>query len=321
MRILITGAGGFVGRHLMTKLRAMLPAGAEVIATGQTAGAIAGVGVIEPLDVTDGDAMAAEIRRRRPTHAVHLAGIAAIPQVSANALAAWTVHVFGTLNLAHAILRHAPDCSLIFAGSGQVYGDSAKSGRPLDETALLAPTNEYATTKAAADLALGALAKQGLRAVRFRPFNHTGPGQTEDFVVPSFAAQIARIEVSRQPPRIRVGNLDAERDFLDVRDVATAYALAVLKADAIAPGTILNVASGVPRRVRDVLDGLLAQSACRIIVEPDPGRMRASDTPRYVGDASAARELLGWKPQWDFDRTLACIMDYWRKRQGCSVSA
>jgi GDP-4-dehydro-6-deoxy-D-mannose reductase len=187
------------------------------------------------LDITDADAVVTKISRSRPMHVVHLAGIAAIPEVSANVLRAWTPHLFGTLNLARAILKHAPDRVLIFAGSEQVYGDTAKSGLPLDETAQLAPVNEYATSKAVADLALGAFAKQGLRVVRFRPFNHTAPGQTEDFVVPSFAAQIARIEAGRQPPVIRVGNLEAQRDFLDVRDVAATYALAVRQSSRRAP--------------------------------------------------------------------------------------
>jgi len=321
MRVLITGAGGFVGRHLVTKLQAVLPVGAEIIATGRTEFSIAGPVVVRQLDITDADAVVAEISQSRPTHVVHLAGIAAIPEVGANVLTAWTTHLFGTLYLARAILKQAPDCLLIFAGSGQVYGDTAKSGLPLDETALLAPVNEYASSKAAADLALGALAKQGLRVVRFRPFNHTGPGQTEDFVVPSFAAQIARIEAGRHPPVIRVGNLEAQRDFLDVRDVVAAYALAVLKSDIIMPGTILNVASGIPRRVRDVLGSLLARSSLTINVELDPDRMRPSDTPRFVGDATQTRELLAWRPEWEFDRTLASVMEHWRGIQGGSARA
>ena len=113
----------------------------------------------------------------------------------------------------------APDCWLLNAGSGLVYGESAKPGLPLDESALLAPIDEYAVTKAAADLALGALARRGLKCIRFRPFNHTGAGQAGAFVIPAFAMQIAQIEAGLAEPVIHVGNLDAERDFLDVRDV------------------------------------------------------------------------------------------------------
>jgi nucleoside-diphosphate-sugar epimerase len=187
--------------------------------------------------------------------------------------------------------------------SGQVYGASARSGRPLDEDILLAPTNEYAVTKAAADLAVGALAEQGLRCVRIRPFNHTGPGQSENFLVPSLAMQIARIEAGLQAPVISIGNFEAERDFLDVRDVTAAYAIAVAKSDAVPSGTILNIASGTPRRIRDVLDVLLALSHVAITVKQEPKRMRPSETLRLVGDATRARLLLGWSPEHNEDQS------------------
>ena len=141
-----------------------------------------------------------------------------------------------------------------------------------------------------------------------RPFNHTGPGQTEEFVVPSFALQIGRIEAGLQLPVLRVGNLDAERDFLDVRDVTAAYALAIAKADDVRSGTILNVASGIPRRIGDVLDQMVALSSTPITVEQDIDRMRPSDTPRFVGDAGLARRLLDWSPAHVFEDTLAMML-------------
>ena len=155
-------------------------------------------------------------------------------------------------------------------------------------------------TKAAADLALGALATQGLRCVRFRPFNHSGPGQTESFIVPALAAQIARIEAGIQPPVIKVGNLQAERDMLDVRDVVRAYALAIEKSDALASGTILNLASGIPFRMQTILDKLLSFSNADITIETDPERLRPSDIPRFIGVADKAQQLLGWKPEYVF---------------------
>src|SRR5262249_50548134 len=161
--------------------------------------------------------------KTKPTHIVHLAGVPSISGVRANPAQAWQVNVMGTLDLARALLAHAPDCALIFAGSSESYGASAISGEPLTELHPLQPMNEYAATKSAADLALGALAMSGLKAIRFRPFNHTGPGQTLDFVVPAFAHQIARIEKGLQSPTIQVGNLDVKRDFLDVRDIVDAY--------------------------------------------------------------------------------------------------
>ena len=189
-----------------------------------------------------------------------------------------------------------------------VYGASAASGLPLDETIVLDPVDEYAVTKAAADLALGALARRGLRCVRMRPFNHTGPGQEEAFVVPSFAMQIARIEQGLQPPVIKVGNLDAERDLVDVRDVAAAYGLAVEKAASVPAGTILNIGAGRAYRVRDILDRLLGMSRLQIKVEQDPERMRPVDLPRIICNASQAHRTLGWAPQYDIDKTLADVL-------------
>ncbi|MGY3408343.1 nucleoside-diphosphate-sugar epimerase [Bradyrhizobium sp. GM5.1] len=162
--------------------------------------------------------------------------------------------------------------------------------RPCHETALLAPIDDYSVTKAA-DLALGAMAHRGLKCARLRPFNHTGVGQTGTFVVPAFAMQIAKIEARLTEPIMRVGNLEAERDFLDVRDVATAYASVVRNTQAIESGTILNIASGKAHRVRDLLEMLLALSQLGIKVEQDPARMRPSDLPRIVGNAQRSTAI------------------------------
>ena len=245
---------------------------------------------------------------------VATAGVAALRDVVADPARAWQVHLHGNLTIANAILAHAPACVLLAVGTGLVYGASAKLGEALKETTLLEPTNGYEVTKAAGDLAVGALAYDGLRCVRLRPFNHTGPGQTDSFAAPSFALQIARIEAGLQPAVMRVGNLEAERDFLDVRDVANAYSLAVEKVDQLPRGAIINIASGTPRPIRDVLHGLIALSRVPVTVKLDPSRMRPSDLPRVVGDNSVARELLGWKPSFTFERTLADLLDYYREK-------
>jgi GDP-4-dehydro-6-deoxy-D-mannose reductase len=320
MRILVTGCAGFVGPHLVAELGRELGKGALVAPTSRVAGNIPGFGEVAPLDVSDEAAVARAVRDFGPTHIIHLSAISSPPQVSTDTTAAWVVNTFGTLNVAKAILRYAPDCWLLFAGSGLVYGDTARSGRPLDETALLAPADDYSVTKAAADLALGALTRHGLKSLRLRPFNHTGPGQGERFVVPGFAAQIARIEAGLQPPVLRVGNLDASRDFLDVRDVVSAYTVAVLKSREIAPGLILNIASGTPRTIRSILDGLLQLTKAPITVESDPARMRPSDTPFYVGNARALRERLGWTPRYVFSETLADVLTFWRGRIGAATA-
>ncbi|MDA1326345.1 MAG: GDP-mannose 4,6-dehydratase [Proteobacteria bacterium] len=309
MRVLITGAQGFVGRHLVTSLRQKFADSVEILATTLKIGEHPVLGAFEALDVTDRAAVSQTIARFQPTHIVHLAGMAAVPAANADPLATWGVHVYGTLNVAFGILEQAPNCALVFVSSGQIYGASASAGLPLDETTLLAPVDDYSVTKAAADLALGVQARRGLKCIRLRPFNHIGPGQSEAFVVPAFAMQIARIEAGVAPPIIQVGNLDAERDFLDVRDVTAAYALAVREAPNLPPGVILNIASGVPRRIEEILEQLLALSRVKIAVEHDPARLRPSDLPRIIGDATQARRLLGWSPEHRFEETLAAVLE------------
>jgi GDP-4-dehydro-6-deoxy-D-mannose reductase len=309
MRVLITGACGFVGPYLADALRRVCDE-VTIVATGTTPEVHSLLGRVSALDVTDRAAVTAAVNSYQPTHVVNLAGLAAPAAAAANPTVAWQVHVQGVLNLAHAILEQAPDCWLLNAGSGLVYGESAKSGLPLDENELLVPIDEYGVTKAAADLAVGALTRRGLKSIRLRPFNHTGARQAETFVIPAFAMQIAKIEAGLAPPVIRVGNLDAERDFLDVRDVVDAYALAAVSASSLQePSLILNVASGVPQRIGDVLERLLAKSNVKISIEHDPTRLRPSDLPRIIGNSARLRQKLGWAPAYSFDDTLATVLD------------
>ncbi|MBZ9662142.1 GDP-mannose 4,6-dehydratase [Mesorhizobium sp. ESP-6-4] len=314
MRVLITGANGFVGPYVGDALRRICGREIAVAATSKDGGPHPAFGQVEELDVTDPAAVHDAIARHQPTHVIHMAAVAALGAAQADPRNTWRIHVDGALNVAHAILDKAPDCWLVHVGSGLVYGESAKTGRPLDEGTLLAPIDDYAVTKAAADLALGALSRQGLKCVRMRPFNHTGPGQTEAFAVPAFAMQIARIEAGLAPPVIRVGNLDARRDFLDARDIANAYARAVLKSRDLAPSAIFNLASGLSWRMGDILDRLLARSSVKIVTEQDPLRLRPSDLPCIVGDATRARTLLGWAPEHPFEDTLAAVLEDCRAR-------
>lgn len=311
-RVLITGAEGFVAPYVIDALREAFGEDVEIVPTAKAGGRDPRLGALEELDVTDAVRVHEVIKRQRPSHVIHLAGIAAVTNAAANVDLAWDVHVRGTRNLALALLQHQPECWLINVGSGLVYGETANAVAALDETALLAPMDDYGASKAAADLALGVLARQGLKVLRLRPFNHTGAGQSEAFIVPAFAMQVARIEVGLQEAVIHVGNLDAERDFLDVRDVARAYAFAVMKTDELQSGLILNIASGQAVKIRTVLDTLLSRSSLAIAVKTDPARLRPSDVPRIVGKASRARALLGWELRYPFDETLQSVLEFCR---------
>ncbi len=314
MRVLITGAGGFVGRHLIAALAA-LPDKPDIVAGtfGESASGILSAREVS-LDVTDAERTLAVIQAEQPTHLMHLAGISVISQANRDLRKTWDVNTQGTLNVALAIKEMAPTCRLLFCSSAQVYGGSFRSGEPLAEDAPLDPENIYASSKAAADIFVGQMAKDGLRAIRLRPFNHTGPGQPPELAVASFAAQIAAIERSEQEPVMKVGNLSMRREFLDVRDVVDAYVRAIQRFDSLSNGAAFNIASGNAISVRAILEMLLTMSSKEIKVAPDPERMRLNDTPIMVGNAEAARRALEWIPRRTVADTLRSVLDYYRQK-------
>lgn len=183
----------------------------------------------------------------------------------------------------------------------------------MTEDARLEPVNIYASSKAAAELLIGPMADVGLRAIRLRPFNHIGPGQSLEFVVPSFASQIAAIERNAQEPIIRVGNLSVRRDFLDVSDVVDAYVETIRRFDQLPNGAIFNIASGEAIAIEAILKTLLSMSSREIKVVEDPEKMRPNDTPLMVGSSDAARRALEWKPRRSLTDTLRSILDYYRQ--------
>jgi GDP-4-dehydro-6-deoxy-D-mannose reductase len=298
-RILITGANGFVGRHLMTALTAAFPRATLLTPA---------------FDVANGEAVTNAIREVTPDACIHLAAISTNAQVRGNEDRAWAVNLGGSRYLARAILAHAPACQLIFASTADAYGASFRPGTKLNESAPLAPLNAYAATKAAADLALGAMVEQGLSVVRLRPFNHTGAGQSSGLVVAAFARQIARIEAGSQEPVINVGNLDPKRDFLNVRDVCAAYVACLVRRDAIEPGAIFNIASGEARRIGDVLDALLEMAGVAVEIRTDATRTRSTDVPLAWCDPARARDVLGWRAGTSWSETLRDVLDDWRRR-------
>jgi len=310
MKVMVTGAQGFVGQYVIAEIRRSLGAQVEIIATGRVHCFDEELGTVEKLDITEAATVDRLVARLQPTHIVHLAGLSTIVAAAADEDLAWRVHLFGTLHLARAVMQYVPNCTILNVGSGQIYGSAGASGKAVDEETLLAPTNVQMASKAAADLALGALAADGLRCIRLRPFNHTGPRQSEKFVLPNLAMQIAKIRAGLQPAHLQAGNLEAERDFLDVRDVAAAYVRAVMLSDKIVSGTVLNIASGIPRRIRNLLETMIEMSGVNVTVGYDQSRERPTDIRRFVGNASKAQQLLRWAPQYSIEETLQDILHH-----------
>jgi GDP-4-dehydro-6-deoxy-D-mannose reductase len=317
-RILVTGADGFVGRHLLPALHRAIPS-AILIAANRTARHETGVSanLTVHLDLFDLDSVDQAIRTVQPDGLVHLAAQAEVPASFANPGMTWRTNLSGTLSLAEAVMRHAPACRFVLASTAEVYGLSFRASDPLDESAAMAPANPYAASKAAADLAIGEMALRGLDAVRLRAFNHTGPGQSANFVIPTFARQVARIKLGLQEPVLRVGNLDRWRDFLDVRDICQGY-VAALRIPS-APGAIFNLASGTPRRIGDILEALIARAGISPRTETEVARLRPTDVARVVGNSLAARVSLGWAPTIPWMQTLDDVLADWRGREPAST--
>lgn len=302
--VLVTGANGFVGRYLVPSLQARLSPGAALHCIGRDRP--------DSVDLLDRDSVDAAVRRHRPDLVVHLAAQSSVGQSAGMAAGTWLTNVAGTTNLAKSVAEHCPQAVVAFASSSEVYGAAFKGG-PVDERTLPQPLSPYSRSKRAAEDALADTLSATNRLITFRPTNHSGAGQDTRFVLPAFAAQVARIEAGLIPPTIKVGSLTAERDFLDVRDVVRAY-LAGIEAAAEGNRLTLNIASGRVVPVGRLLDGLLKITKVDIQVEQDPARMRPSDIPSAEVDSRAIRELTGWKPQIDLDDTIADVLGSYRRQ-------
>lgn len=312
-RILITGANGFVGQILCKILQ---QAGHHVIAlTGATSAQPQYAPQSVTCDIRDAAALEQAIAEVQPSHVVHLAAITNVPMSFKEPLLTWQTNVIGSVNLLQALRNQAPDAFVLFVSSSEVYGASFKQGVALTESSLCQPLNPYAASKLAAEAAFNEYFRQGQPGVIVRPFNHIGAQQSADFVTASFARQIALIEAGQQEPVLKVGNLEASRDFLDVNDVCAAYVqLLELSGREDDYPRCFNICSGQPRKIRDVLDEMLAMSSADIQVTQDPERMRPSDIPTATGSTQAMRETTGWQPATDLRETLRQLLAYWREQ-------
>lgn len=295
MRVWLTGAGGFVGGHLLPRLHGL---GAELSAPS-----------LEELDVCDAEALEAHARSFRPDAIVHLAAQSSVTASTREPRGDYRVNFGGTLALLRAAERAAPRARVLLVGSGEIYGNAASQETRFDEAAPLRPRSPYATTKAAADLLGRAFAQRGLDVVRPRPFTHTGPGQSDAFAASSFARQLAEMEAGLRLPSLAVGNLESIRDYLDVEDVVDAY-LRLLERDV--PAGAYNVASGRGVRLGELLELLIGLSRVRPEIRVDPERLRSRDVS--VGDAGRLRQATGWAPGRPLRLTLERLLDAWRAR-------
>jgi GDP-4-dehydro-6-deoxy-D-mannose reductase len=303
--VYVTGASGFVGTYFVEALVRRLPIGAKVHCNGTDEKG--------PIDLLDEEGLRRTIGEAEPDLVFHLAAQSSVGQSTGEAAATWRVNVGGTLNLAQIVATEVPEACVAFVSSSEVYGATFNTGI-VDECAALAPLSIYARTKRAAEDVLGDTLSPNNRLVVFRPSNHSGPAQDARFVLPAFAQQIADIEAKCRIPRVRVGSLVAERDFLDVRDVVSAY-LDTLALPDLERREVFNVASGQVVPIRYLLDRLLAMSTAQVTVEQDPERMRVSEIPRAAVDATRLRSRTGWTPSRTLDQTIGDVLEYYRRSE------
>jgi len=263
------------------------------------------------VDLTDRAATARLVEELRPDLVLHLAAQSSVGASSNAEGITWATNAAGTIFLAEAIAKYASGATILNVSSSEVYGSSFLDGAA-SETTPLRPLSVYARSKAAGEAAFTDILSRETRLLTVRPFNHIGPGQDERFVVPSFAAQIARIERGEQEPIISVGNLDAKRELIDVRDVIEAYILLIMKSSELPTRSVFNIAKGHAVRIRDVLETLVNMSRVPLEVMTDPARLRASDIPCASGDATKLIEQTGWEPRVSLEQTLLETLDFFR---------
>lgn len=300
--ILITGSRGFAGRHL-----------AELcLADGES---VCGLGRAEPdadnylrVDLLDASAVREAVAQLRPDRVFHLAAEASVARSWDAPATTISANVTSTLNLLEAVRLEAPGAAVLVACSGEEYGPPLRL--PVDEDHPLSPRNPYAASKAMVDVLAGSYAEaHGLRVVRTRAFNHTGPGQADDYVVSSFARQIAEAEAAgASAVKVVTGDLSVRRDFTDVRDVVRAYRLALEHGE---PG-VYNVCSGRTVAVSDILTGLAEQSALELEQRVDDARLRENEVVEIAGSHRKLTGATGWRPEIELADTLRDVLAWWR---------
>ena len=312
MRILITGISGFVGPYLARHIARTTPE-AEIwglVWAGDPARASSSVQLVEG-DLTDISTLATALNQVRPDIIFHLAAASSVASSWDHPGRFLEVNAVGTVNLLEVARTLGVNTRVVVSSSAEVYGAVPPEQQPITEDLPLEPLSPYAASKAAQDLLTAQYYHgYGMPTIRLRLFHHTGPRRPTQFVASSFAHQIARIERGLDPPQLAVGNLEAVRDFSDVRDIARAYWLAAIRGE---PGAAYNVCSSRSTSIRGVLDMLLAHSEVEVEVEVDPDRLRAADIPCLVGDHSKFSDATDWSPEIPLEETLGDLLNWWRQ--------
>ena len=314
MNILITGISGFVGNYLAKQL--LSGSGDQINISGTyfdkrelpSLGSFKDRINLQACDISDLQQVQEVINKVKPDHIYHLAAMSSGAETDREKV--FGVNVKGTLNILAICQSLDKKVRILLASTGYVYG-SADNKQPFTEKDKTNPHGIYAESKLEMEKQALQQAPGNVEVVISRAFNHTGPGQITDFVVPAFAQQIAEIEIKNTRPVIRVGNLEAVRDFFDVEDAVRAYKLLLEKGRS---GEVYNLASGQAVKISEILDKLLTLSNKKISIEQDPERMRLSDIAYSVGSFQKIKDELGWQPTVSLDETLRRVLDYWRTK-------
>ncbi|MFN8176571.1 MAG: GDP-mannose 4,6-dehydratase [bacterium] len=310
MRVLVLGASGFVGRHLLAECRSRGDVLCGTYRPGEEIPAEPSV-TWSSLDLLDTPSIEAALEAARPEGIVHLAGQANVAQAHRDPLETFRLNAEGTLRVLDAQRRVAPRARTAVVASGEMYGAVPPERLPVTEDQPPDPRTPYGISKACAD-AVAAMAARGwgLSVVRMRPFNHVGEGQRRGFVVPDFASQIAAIERGEQEPVLSVGNLSPRRDFTDVRDVVRAYREALERGRA---GEAYNVCSGRSVSVEEIARFLIGRARVPVTIRNEEARRRPQDLDEIRGDASKAKRELGWAPEIPWERSVQGVLEEWRR--------